>query len=87
MMRVSRVVAIQRVLLHHSWLRKQEMLMDSRCSNEGLASLRLVDALDEVLFLEGFERAIHGDQALCRMCFTCLARRFLYESEHVCCGP
>ena len=52
-------------------LAKQQMLMASGCSNEGLASLRLVDALDEALFFEGFERAINGDQTQGRMCLTC----------------
>jgi len=42
---------------------KQKMLMTFACRNEGLASLRLVNALNQAEFFQLFERAIDGDQS------------------------
>jgi hypothetical protein len=41
-------------------LAEQQVFVPVAFGDERLASLRLVDALDEVKFLEFFERAIHG---------------------------
>ena len=44
-------------------LAEEHVLMSMTGGNEGLAALRLVDALDEVQLLQFLERAVDGDQA------------------------
>jgi hypothetical protein len=48
-------------------LAEEEMLVTGRGGDECLTSFGLVDALNQTLFFERFERAIDGDQAQGRM--------------------